>query len=110
MFPNSAHKLGQPPKDPMLTNDTKRAFVLHVVCSQLRKDQGLMNHDYLPVSNRNLVEIAINMYPKYTLFSRPVYYNKMLASLKRGRRYLGLNSQYIPVNPKAPGGSLFNRS
>ena len=110
MFPNSGHKLGQPSKDQMLSNDTKRAFILHAVCSQLRKDRGLMEHDYLPFSTKNLIEIAKNMYPKYTLFNRPMYHNKMLASLKRGRRYLGLNSQYIPVNPKALGGSLFNRS
>ena len=47
--------------------------------------------------------------PKYKILHQPKYQAKMLASLKRGRKILGLNEDYIRTNDDALGGYLFNR-
>jgi len=105
---------GQPSKYPTLTHDALRAFALSVVSEQLRREAGLEPDAHLGLSTKQLLSEAQRRYttdinPKYKILHQPTYHAKMLASLKRGRKILGLNEDYIRTNEDALGGYLFNK-
>ena len=91
---------GQPQKYPTMTHDALRAFVLSGVSEQLRKEADLELDAPLGLTTKQLLEEAQRRYttdinPKYIILHKPKDHPKMLASLKRGRKILGLNEDYI---------------
>ena len=105
---------GQPSKYPTVTNDALRAYVLSVVSEQLRKEADLKPDAPLGLTTKQLLSEAQRRYtmdinPKNKILHKPTYHAKMLASLKRGRKILGLNEDYIRTNEDALGGYLFNK-
>ena len=105
---------GQPQKYLTMTHDALRAFVLSGVSEQLRKEAGLKPDAPLGLTTKQLLKEAQSRYttdinPKYIILHKPTYHAKMLASLKRGRKILGLNEDYIRTNEDALGEYLFNK-
>ena len=99
---------GQPSKYPTMTHDALRAYVLSVVSGQLRKEAGLEPDAHLGLSTKQLLSEAQRRYttdinPKNIILHKPTSRSKMLASLKRGRKILGLNEDYIRTNDDALG-------
>ena len=99
---------GQPQKYPTMTHDALRAFILSVVSEQLRKEAGLELDTPLGLTTKQLLCEAQRRYttdinPKNIILHKPKSRSKMLASLKRGRKILGLNEDYIRTNDNALG-------
>ena len=99
---------GQPSKYPTMTHDALRAYVISVVSEQLRKEADLEPDAPLDLTTKQLLSEAQSRYttdinPKYIILHKPKDHPKMLASLKRGRKILGLNEDYIRTNDDALG-------
>ena len=107
-------KRGQPLKKPTITHDALRAYLISVLSETLRKEEGLKPDDPLGLTTKQLISEAQRRYPtdinpKYKILYKPTYHEKMLASLKRGRKILGLNEDYIRTNDDAEGEFLFKK-
>lgn len=107
-------KRGQPLKKPTITHDALRAYLIFVLSETLRKEEGLEPDAPLGLTTKQLISEAQRRYPtdinpKYKILYKPTYHAKMLASLKRGRKILGLNEDYIRTNDDALGEYLFNK-
>ena len=107
-------KRGQPLKKPTITKDAMRAYLLSVLSEILRKEAGIKPDEPLGLTTKQLLKEAQRRYtmdinPKNIILHKPTYHEKMLASLKRGRKILGLNEDYIRTNDDALGEYLFNK-
>ncbi len=93
-------KRGQPKKSRKLTNAAKRAFVLQQVSIRLRKLYNMDEHAPLELSTPLLIKEALSIYPdpKYVkLFSKPSYTHRMYEELKKGRKILSLDNNYLEI-------------
>ena len=105
---------GQPVKKAIVTHDAMRAYLLSVLSETLRKEAGLKPDAPLGLTTKQLISEAQRRYqtdinPKYKILYKPTYHEKMLASLKRGRKIFGLNEDYIRTNDDAEGEFLFKK-
>jgi hypothetical protein len=96
---------GRPQIPNLLSNDAKRAFVLYAAAEHYRKDNGLRRNANLEFTTFKLIALAKSLYPCRGIFDRPVQRHKMLASIKRGRKILGIKDGWCGPKPQ----SLLNR-
>lgn len=85
---------GQPRKAPQQTNDAKRALLLYMVAERIRRLDGLNRDHPLRIQMRTHLRLARVLFPDHPLLAKPSSPNKMLSSVKRGRKIWGIDDRW----------------
>ena len=83
--------VGQPKKRAEFTNDTKRAFLLYSTVERIRSLNSIERQSKIKLPLLELISLTQRLFPTNGLFDKPTHENKMYASVKRGRKTLGID-------------------
>lgn len=87
-------RAGAPRKNPKLSNDAKRAFLLYAVAERIREVGNHPRSATIEMPTKKMIELAEKLFDTHGLFNKNKADNKLYQGVKRGRVILGIDAYW----------------